>query len=451
MASQRERFVQGARKNKIDGKLAAEIFDQMETFARYGFNKSHSAAYALISYQTAYLKAHYPVEFMAALLTSEMGDTEKVIKNLAECRDRSIVVLPPDINESLVNFTPVGDKIRFGLAAVKNVGEKAVEVVLESRGREGRFESVFDFCRRVDSGAINRRVIENLIKCGAFDSTGASRAQMMAVLDEAIKAGQAQQKGRESAQIDIFAALGSNGGDVNGGRESYPAVEEWSAQQMLAFEKESLGFYITGHPLDKHEEILKTAVTATIEGLREKPFHGEVRAGGVVTGLKLKNTKKGERYASFQLEDRTGFIEVIVWPDLYRRHAETLAADDPILVRGKLEASEERAQIIANEIGLLEQAATGAPRRAAGQGGRAERIHFYLNSRDVSPQDLSRLYETFMRHPGRSLVTLHLAGTDGRETVIDLPIHIRIDSTPELLESVGQLFGERITFELRAS
>src|SRR4029434_2135497 len=193
MAAQRERFVSGAVAKNIEEKRATEIFDQMETFARYGFNKSHSAAYALVSYQTAYLKSHYPVEFMATLMTSEMGDTDKVIKNLAECRGKGIEVLAPDINESRAHFTPVGDKIRFGLAAVKNVGEKAVEVILESRAKEGSFDSLFDFCRRVDLTAVNRRVIESLIKCGAFDSTQVSRARMLAALDEAIRIGQAFQ------------------------------------------------------------------------------------------------------------------------------------------------------------------------------------------------------------------------------------------------------------------
>ena len=209
MAAQRERFVEGAQKKKIDTQRATEIFDQMETFARYGFNKSHSAAYALVSYQTAYLKTHYPVEFMAGLMTSEMGDTDKVIKNLAECRGKEIEVLAPDINESRAHFTPVGDKIRFGLAAVKNVGEKAVEVILESRGKEGSFDSLFDFCRRVDLTAVNRRVVESLIKCGAFDSTQMSRARMFAALDEAIRIGQAFQRDSQSNQIDIFGLLGA--------------------------------------------------------------------------------------------------------------------------------------------------------------------------------------------------------------------------------------------------
>src|SRR5438309_1509795 len=209
MASQRERFVEGARAKKIDEKKATEIFDQMETFARYGFNKSHSAAYALVSYQTAYLKTHYPVEFMAGLMTSEMGDTDKVIKNLAECRQKEIEVLAPDINESRADFTPVSDKIRFGLAAVKNVGEKAVEIILQSREKDGPFDSLFDFSRRVDTTAVNRRVIESLIKCGAFDATQVSRARMNGALDDAMKAGQAYQRDLSSNQIDIFAMLGT--------------------------------------------------------------------------------------------------------------------------------------------------------------------------------------------------------------------------------------------------
>ncbi|MGH7809507.1 MAG: DNA polymerase III subunit alpha, partial [Candidatus Binatia bacterium] len=243
MAAQRERFVDGAKAKKIDEQRATEIFDQMETFARYGFNKSHSAAYALVSYQTAYLKTHYPVEFMAALMTSEMGDTDKVIKNLAECRGKNIVVLAPDINESLSDFTPVGEKIRFGLAAVKNVGEKAVEVILQSRNQDGAFASLFDFCRRVDTAAVNRRVIENLIKCGAFDSTQVSRARMVGALDDAMKAGQAHQRDQASNQIDIFAMLGTPSKGAKKAGDVYPQVNEWSSQELLAFEKEALGFY----------------------------------------------------------------------------------------------------------------------------------------------------------------------------------------------------------------
>ncbi len=451
MASQRERFIEGARRSKIDAKKAGEIFDQMETFARYGFNKSHSAAYALISYQTAYLKAHFPVEFMAALMSSEMGDTDKVIKNLAECREKGIEVLPPDINESRSDFTVVGDKIRFGLAAVKNVGEKAVEMILESREKEGNFKSLFDFCQRVDLTAVNRRVVESLIKCGAFDSTAVLRARMMAALDESMKGGQSYQKGRQSNQIDIFDVLGGRKRSEKESGDSYPAVEEWSAQQLLAYEKESLGFYITGHPLDKFEGAMRQLTSGAIANLREKAPNGETKVGGVVTALRLRNTKKGDRYASFQLEDRTGFVEVIVWPDVYRRCMESLVLDDPILVQGKLEVGEERIQLIANNVTPLAQVSQRAvaapspviPGRSEKNGGG---LHFYLHGSEVTSRELDQLHETLLRYPGPSAVFLHLLMPAGEETIIELPSHLRVASTPALLQTVEQLFGTRVTF-----
>jgi DNA polymerase-3 subunit alpha len=452
MASQRERFVEGAKKKKIDAKTAGEIFDQMETFARYGFNKSHSAAYALISYQTAYLKAHYPVEFMAALLTSETGDTDKVIKNLAECRDKQIEVLPPDINESYADFAAVGEKIRFGLAAVKNVGEKAVEIILQSREKEGVFKSIFDFCRRVDITAVNKRVLESLIKCGAFDSTGFARARMLGALDDAMRAGQSYQKNKESNQIDLFGLSGStSAGAGNGNRELYPEVEDWSAQQQLAFEKESVGFYITGHPLDKYEGRLARLTSGSMSKLRENPVSGEVKAGGVVTAMRLRNTKKGERYASFQLEDRSGFIEVIVWPDTYRRCMETLVLDDPILVSGKMDVGEERVQIIANSVVPLEQAAQQLPPAPAKKRENGQRIHFYVVSPDVTSEEFMRLHATLRRYPGTCPVFLHLRKPDQSETVIELPEDLRVASNPELLQTVERLFGSRVTVSPLAS
>jgi DNA polymerase-3 subunit alpha len=448
MAAQRERFVGGAIKKKIDEKKATEIFDQMETFARYGFNKSHSAAYALVSYQTAYLKTHYPVEFMAALMTSEMGDTDKVIKNLAECREKEIEVLAPDINESRSDFTPVGDKIRFGLAAVKNVGEKAVEVILQSRNQDGPFDSLFDFCRRVDMTAVNRRVIENLIKCGAYDSTQVSRARMFGALDDAMKAGQAHQRDQASNQIDIFAMLGTPGKGAKKPGDVYPPVTEWSSQESLAFEKESLGFYISGHPLDKYERALKRVTSGTIAALKEKAAAGEVRLGGVVSALKLRNTKKGDRYGNFNLEDKTGFIEVITWPDTYKKCAELLGADDPIFVKGRLEVGEDRMQVIANEITALADAVKNQ-KNGFGNGktnGNGEKVHLYVRESDVCAEELVRLRDTLLDYPGRSVVFLHLLGAGQGETVIELPDQVRIASSPELEATVEQLFGARVAF-----
>ena len=449
MAAQRERFVEGARKKNIDEKTATEIFDQMETFARYGFNKSHSAAYALVSYQTAYLKSHYPVEFMAALMTSEMGDTDKVIKNLAECREKGIEVLAPDINESRSDFTPVGAKVRFGLAAVKSVGEKAVEVILESRRRDGAFQSLFDFCRRVDLTAVNRRVIENLINCGAFDSTQVSRARMIGALDEAIRAGQAHQRDEASNQIDIFSLLGTPGKGQNRPGDVYPQVKEWSQQELLVFEKEALGFYITGHPLDKYDRVIKRVISGTAAGIKERPVAGEVKLAGVVSALKLRNTKKGDRYGSFNLEDKTGFLEVIAWPEIYKKSAELLGSDDPIFIKGKLEVGEDRMQIIANEIMPLPEAAAkvrvlanGSPSR----NGSSERVHLYVHEAETSAQDLVQLREALLNCPGSSTVILHLLAEGVSETLIELPDQIRVASGPELESIVSKLFGPRISF-----
>jgi len=448
MAAQRERFVSGAKTKKIDEKRATEIFDQMETFARYGFNKSHSAAYALVSYQTAYLKTHYPVEFMAALMTSEMGDTDKIIKNLGECRDKGIEVLAPDINESRADFTPVIDKIRFGLAAVKNVGEKAVEVILESRSTGGPFESLFDFCRRVDMAAVNRRVIESLIKCGAFDGMGVSRACMNGALDEAMRVGQAYQRDLSSNQIDIFAMLGTPLKSAKKPGDVYAGVPEWSAQESLAFEKEALGFYISGHPLDKFERVLNKITNGAITAIKEKAQSGEVKIGGVVSALKLRNTKKGDRYGSFNLEDKTGFIEVITWPDVYKKCADLLGADDPIFIKGRLEVGEERLQVIANEVLSLSEAAKNYKNGNGKANGSntGDKVHVYIREAEVSADELVRLRDTLLDHPGQATVYLHMLTSPNGETVIELPEQVRINSSPELEQTVERLFGPRVAF-----
>ncbi len=452
MAGQRERFIDGAQKNHIKPKTAANIFDQMETFARYGFNKSHTAAYALISYQTAYLKSHYPVEFMATLMTSEMGDTDKVIKNLAECRDQGIKVLPPDVNESRAHFTTVGDQIRFGLSAVKNVGDKAVEAIINSREQDGNFKSIYDFCRRVDLRTVNRRVMESLIKCGAFDSTSFTRAQQMAALDGAISEGQSHQKGIEAGQYDIFAALAGTDQNQENKKEQHPDVEDWSTNQVLAFEKESVGFYITGHPLDKYDQAIKRLTTGTTAGLKESPPNGEVKVAGVVTALKLRNTKKGERYAGFNLEDKTGFIEVIIWPDLYRRSMKAIASDDAILIKGKLDVGEERIQLIGNDVIPMAEVyhrirSSSLPEATDKKKAMdTTELHFYARAPEVTTLELNRLHDIFQNHRGACTVYLHLSNANRGETVIELPENLRIEPSEELLETVDRSFGKRITY-----
>jgi len=249
MVQHRELFMKGALENQIPQEKAKQIYDLMETFGRYGFNKSHSAAYALISYQTGYLKAHYPIEFMAALLTSEMHSIDGVVKFIAECRNHGIQVLPPDVNESEKEFTVIDKKIRFGLVAVKNVGEGAIETIIEAR-KEGKFISLFDFCRRVDLRKVNKRVVEALIRCGAFDSTDAYRSRMMAVLEEALDFGQRVQRERTDPQLGLFDTKGKEPSLIN--TPPFPDITEWDQKQLLTNEKDSLGFYISGHPLGEY-------------------------------------------------------------------------------------------------------------------------------------------------------------------------------------------------------
>lgn len=433
MASQRQRFIEGAHANEIRDAQATEIFDQMETFARYGFNKSHSAAYALVSYHTAYLKAHYPVEFMAALMSSEMGDTDKVIKNLAECREQGIEVLPPDVNEGGAQFSVVGERIRFGLSAVKNVGGKAVEAIKEDRDRTGPFESLSDFCRRVDLKVVNRRVVESLVKCGAFDSTGVYRARLMAALDDALKAGQSSQRDRDSSQFGMFDLLEVPPSDS---MDAYESVEEWSGGQLLAFEKETLGFYITGHPLDRFEESFKRLGVLPANQVRGNGGNGEVTMVGVVTALKLKNTKKGDRYANFNLEDKSGFVDTIAWPDTYRQTADCIGRDDPIRIRGRLDVGEERITLIANDILPLEEAcaeAIAAPAsKAPGE------VHFFLT--EDNRGELQAFHDLIAREEGPASVYLHMT-TAARETRIIGPADFRINPSKALLDTVHRKFG----------
>jgi DNA polymerase-3 subunit alpha len=266
---------------------------------------------------------------------------------------------------------------------------------------------------------------------------------MLAALDEAMRVGQAHQKNKESNQIDLFGLGGPSGfNGVNGFHDVYPDAEEWSPQQKLTYEKESLGFYITGHPLDKYEGRLTRITSGSIAALKERPVSGEVKVGGVVTAMRLKNTKKGDRYASFQLEDKSGFIEVIVWPETYKRCNETLASDDPILVSGKMDIGEERVQIIANDVTPLEQAARLLPPlKKTANGGR---VHVYIRGASFTADELTQLHDMLRRYPGSSPVSLHLFAPDQSEAIIEAD-DLRVSSNPELIQTMERLFGDRVT------
>ncbi len=355
MAKQRDRFMSGAAKLGHPKAAVAEIFDQMEKFSGYGFNKSHSAAYALVAYQTAYLKTHYPVEFMAALLTSETSKPDSVVKYIGECREMGIPVEPPDVQVSGAQFTPHGEAIRFGLAAVKNVGGNAIDSILNARKEAGgQFGSFWEFCEKVDLRLMNKRVIESLIKAGALDSLG-KRGQLTAAVDKAMERAQKTQRDAEQGQSGLFGLFDETPAR---GREtdSLPPAADWEEGERLANEKEVLGFFVSGHPLDKYAEKLRnlTGVITTAEALERKPPErrwggqqdpaDEIQVAGIMHGLRVQKTRRdGKLYAQTSLEDATGKIDLIAFPRDYERLAEQLKIEAPVLVRGTLSGDEDSA------------------------------------------------------------------------------------------------------------
>jgi DNA polymerase-3 subunit alpha len=363
MAAQRERFVQGAVQRGFPQKKIEKIFDLMEQFAGYGFNKSHSAAYALLAYHTAYLKTHYPVEFMAALLTSVTGNTDDVVKYINECRDMGIPVEPPDINVSDANFTPHGAAIRFGLAAVKNVGQNAIESILTARKELGGFKSIFEFCEKVDLRLLNKRVLESLIKSGAMDSLG-RRAQLMHVLDKAIERAQKAQRDAESGQHGLFGVFHEEAANVP--KEELPNLPDWDEHQRLAAEKEVLGFFITGHPLEKYKDKLedfRALTTEEIAALKQSTGKDEIYTGGVITNLRVQKSKKGELYAQGSLEDMSGSVDMLVFPEAYRRLQEKVKLEIPVLIRGGARIEEgSNPKLTVSEITPLDQAQPVLPK-----------------------------------------------------------------------------------------
>jgi DNA polymerase-3 subunit alpha len=438
MEREKERFIAGATRRSLPEKLAREIFDQMETFAAYGFNKSHSAAYAVVTYQTAYLKAHYPEEFMAGLMTLEMSDTDKTYKNIAECRERGMTILPPDVNESREDFTvgqPLADgtrPIRFGLGAVRGVGSKAIEAIIAARA-EGPFTALADFSKRVQSQLVNKRVIESLIKCGAFDFTNEPRRRLLEGVDRICQwAGQGSRPD-DANQMGLFAP--GSLAVTQSQPPALPEVAEWDQKELLRAERDAIGFFITGHPLDKYERDLKRFTDATTADLRNRESQAKVKLGGVILTLKLKNSRKGDRYATFNLEDRWGAVEVIAWPETYRRCEAAIHADDPVCITGTLEVGEERCQVIADEVVSLLDAREKS----------VKQVHFALRAERVDAEHLRTLRSTLTQHRGSCSAFLHLLLPNRTETVIALPADLKVAATERMVEDVERLFGNGVT------
>jgi DNA polymerase-3 subunit alpha len=336
MAQQRSVFVQGAQARGVNPRLAADIFDLIEKFAGYGFNRSHSAAYALIAYQTAWLKAHYPAAFMAAVLSADMDKTDKVVTMIAECRDMQLGILPPDINRCDYSFVPLDQSsILYGLGAIKGLGQAAIEAILEARNRDGAFQDLFDLCRRIDTRKVNRRVLESLIKAGALDNLGTHRAALMASLTAAMAAAEQHTRNRETGQSDLFGAASP----VPAETHHYVTTAEWGEDQRLDGEKEALGLYLTGHPIARYAEELARITDATIAALKPTT-NSTLVVAGLVVALRMMQTRRGDRMAFVTLDDRTGRLELAVFSDLYAASRELLVKDNLLVVEGHVSIDE---------------------------------------------------------------------------------------------------------------
>jgi DNA polymerase-3 subunit alpha len=426
MAKLREKFIAGATERGLRKGMAGEIFEDMEKFAGYGFNKSHGAAYAVLAYQTAWLKTHFPVEFMAALLTSEADSTDKVAKYMGNCRAKGIRVAPPSVNLSEWNFTAADGVIRFGLAAVKNVGEAAIDTILAARQRRGEFSSLAQFCREVDTRKVNKRVVEALIKAGAFDFTGSPRAALLAGLDRALEVAQLHQRDRATGQVSIFDSLQA---PVD---EPLPEAEEMSEAKLLAAEKEILGFYISGHPLARHAEDLRFYCTTDVAGLDQYKSDAVVTVGGMVSGVSLKKTRKGETMAVAVLEDTTGSLELVIFKSVFEACREKLGGTEPLLVTGRLSQNERAASLRVTGIATLEDAGEAVIRN----------VHIRLEATGLGQEDVAALRSILARYRGESPVFVHLVVPYHSETTLALGKKAAVKVAPAFLREMAERFGE---------
>jgi DNA polymerase-3 subunit alpha len=425
MAAQRAKFMAGCANNKIPEKKAERIFDLMAEFAGYGFNKSHSCAYALLAYQTAYLKTHYPVEFIAALLTSEAGNTDKIVKYINEARGMSISILPPDVNESDLYFTPVSEAIRFGLAAIKNVGENTAKAIRESRLSQGEFLSLYEFCERIESRFLNKRVFESLIKSGAMDSLGA-RESMLASVDDAVMALQRATRVRESGQHGLFGTAAAPAPVAFEMREAEP----WGEEERLASEYAMLGFYVSGHPLAKYAsrlQELKTISLAEIEGQRNGK---EVAVAVLIVGVRPMRSRKGARWAIYTLQDMTGVQELLAFPESFAKLENVLKPGTPLLLKARVQIEEAGTRLSLQEARRLEDV---AERKAAPE------FRLRLKIESLSEGTLDQLEELFAGSPGTSPVLFELHSPNGSVAVLQAQQRVAVNA--ELIESVRQICG----------
>ncbi len=433
MAKQREAFMEGARAKGVNEKKATKIFDLMEFFAGYGFNKSHSTTYAWVAYQTAYLKANYPWHFFAALLTIEAANTEKLAMYLGECRDLGVPILPPDINSSELRFTVTKEGVRFGLCAVKNVGEGAILSMLGARSERGRIDSLYSLCEHADLRLVNKRVLESLIKAGALDSIAPEagppphrRARLFAAVDKAIENGGRHQRDRDKGQNQLFGGEDDEQSIV----VALPDVPAWPEAQQLAVEKEALGLYMSGHPRERFADDLKVFGARRVGELTQS--EADIWVGGIVSGLRPLKTKKGDRMAVFMLDDVAGSIEVVVFPETFQKHGSVIEPDAMLLVRGKLEKDEESARIVSTELMPISALRERTTREVA--------IHLAVPPHGRNT--FEALAELLARHRGDRRVYLELdVRGQKRPLRVKADVAQRVKPSEKLVAEVEQLCG----------
>ncbi len=430
MAAQREKFLAGCAAGKVPAKKATKIFDLMEEFGLYGFPKAHACAYALLAYQTAYLKVHYPVEFMASMLSSEAGNTEKVVKYINEARGMGIRVLPPDVHESGLYFTPVGDDIRFGLAAIKNVGENTAKAICEARGSTGRFRTLFDFSEAIEPKFLNKRVLESLVKAGALDCTGSSRGRLFAAIDQAIGRGQKKHQEKTVGQGGLFLAGPSELHNSQPWQESeLPEADDWSEEQQLAGEYSVLGFYISGHPLDKYAGRLKDLNASELATMESRKNNEDLIVAGIIVQIRPMRSRRGARWAILTLQDRTGVIEALVFPEAFAKLEGILKSNTPLLVKGRVAVEDVGTRLIVADARLLDQLADRPPSLL--------RVRMDLST--VNTGAIDQLQKLFSSRPGRCKVSFELIKDDGSAATLDAGSAVLADR--ELVERVREICG----------
>ena len=435
MAEERRNFVDGSVANGIDQRIAEEVFGLIEYFGGYAFNKSHSAGYAVLAFQEAYLKVHYPVAFMAALLSNSMSNTDEIVVLINECRKMGIEVLPPDVNGSDKTFAVEGDFIRFGLCAIKNVGQGAVESIVEARKEHGSFEDIYGLCENIDLRLVNKRVLESLIQAGACDSLEGHRAQLVEVLDTVIEGAQTRQSDREKGQTSLFGLDGNGAGTgLEIHKPVMPFIAPWPASQELGMEKELLGFYVTGHPLKAYEEDLRAFTTAEMRRLDQvNGRQDNVVVGGIVTEIKPIVDRNGKTMAFVTLEDFSGSGEVLVFSEPYSMHRELVTIDSLILVHGHISKKEEDNKIIASEIIPLTEAREKLVRS----------VVVTLNSDQVTDENITSLKDVIGTYPGDCDVMIEVSAPDQDLVNVKAGTSFRVRPADELLKTIRSTLGTK--------